>query len=193
MTQRMQDLAHEIVRLQAELDREIEGRRRALGVEIAGQIVGFERGVLEAQRRLRVSVGRFVADSEFVSWLTAPVIYSLIVPLVVVDLWVSLYQAICFRAYRIERVRRSDFILLDRRHLAYLNRVEALNCMFCSYANGLIGFVREVSSRTEQYWCPIKHALRVNDPLHRYYEFLEYGDADGYRTRLAEFRDGLRA
>lgn len=193
MTQRMQDLAHEIVRLQAELDREIEGRRRALGVEIAGQIVGFERGVLEAQRRLRVSVRRFVADSEFVSWLTAPVIYSLIVPLVVVDLWVSLYQAICFRAYRIQRVRRSDFILLDRRHLAYLNRVEALNCMFCSYANGLIGFVREVSSRTEQYWCPIKHAMRVNDPLHRYYQFLEYGDADGYRTRLAEFRDGLRA
>lgn len=193
MTQRMQDLAHEIVRLQAELDREIEGRRRALGVEIAGQIVGFERGVLEAQRRLRVSVGRFVADSEFVSWLTAPVIYSLIVPLVVVDLWVSLYQAICFRAYRIQRVRRSDFILLDRRRLAYLNRVEALNCLFCSYANGVIGFVREVSSRTEQYWCPIKHALRVNDPLHRYYQFLEYGDADGYRTRLAEFRDGLRA
>lgn len=193
MTQRMHDLAHEIVRLQAELDREIESRRRALGVEIAGRIVGFEHGVLAAQRELRVSAARFVAESEFVSWLTAPVIYSLIVPLVVVDLWVSLYQAICFRAYRIQRVRRSDFILLDRRHLAYLNRVEALNCMFCSYANGLIGFVREVSSRTEQYWCPIKHALRVNDPLHRYYQFLEYGDADGYRTRLAEFRDGLRA
>ncbi|KTT68281.1 hypothetical protein NS319_14590 [Sphingomonas sanguinis] len=192
MTQRMHDLAHEIVRLQAELDREIEGRRRALGVEIAGRIVGFERGVLEAQRQLRASAARFVAESEAVSWLTAPVIYSLIVPLVIVDLWVSLYQAICFRAYRIERVRRSDFILFDRRHLACLNRVEALNCMFCSYANGLIGFVREVSSRTEQYWCPIKHALRVNDPLHRYYQFLEYGDADGYRTRLAEFRDGLR-
>ncbi|WP_206542384.1 hypothetical protein [Sphingomonas sanguinis] len=188
----MHDLAHEIVRLQAELDREIEGRRRALGVEIAGRIVGFERGVLEAQRQLRASAARFVAESEAVSWLTAPVIYSLIVPLVIVDLWVSLYQAICFRAYRIERVRRSDFILFDRRHLACLNRVEALNCMFCSYANGLIGFVREVSSRTEQYWCPIKHALRVNDPLHRYYQFLEYGDADGYRTRLAEFRDGLR-
>ncbi len=193
MTQRMQHLAHEIVRLQAELDREIEARRRALGVEISGRIVGFERGVLDAQRRLRISTARFVAQSDLVSWLTAPVIYSLIIPLVIVDLWVSLYQAVCFRAYGIERVRRSDFILLDRRHLAYLNRIEALNCMFCSYANGLIGFVREVSSRTEQYWCPIKHALRVNDPLQRYYKFLEYGDADGYRTRLAEFRDRLRA
>ena len=66
MTQRMHDLAHEIVRLQAELDREIEGRRRALGVEIAGRIVGFERGVLEAQRQLRASAARFVAESEAV-------------------------------------------------------------------------------------------------------------------------------
>ncbi|WP_210731725.1 hypothetical protein [Sphingomonas sp. PAMC26645] len=190
--QRMQDLAHEIVRLQGELDREIESRRRALGVELTGRIVGFEHGVLDAQRRLKVSVLRFVARSDLVSIVTAPVIYSLIVPLLIVDAWVSLYQAICFRAYGIARVRRGDYIMFDRAHLAYLNRIEALNCAFCSYANGLVGFVREVSSRTEQYWCPIKHALRVSDPLHRYYEFLEYGDADGYRSRLTQFRDRLR-
>lgn len=94
----MQDLAHEIVRLQAELDREIEGRRRALGVEITERIIGFERGVVETHRELRLSGARFIAQSDLMSWLTAPVIYSLIVPLVIVDLWVSLYQAICFRA-----------------------------------------------------------------------------------------------
>ena len=149
--QRMQDLAHEIVRLQGELDREIESRRRALGVELTGRIVGFEHGVLDAQRRLKVSMLRFVARSDLVSIVTAPVIYSLIVPLVIVDLWVSAYQAICFRAYGIARVRRRDYIIFDRAHLGYLNRIEALNCAFCSYANGLVGFVREVSSRTEQY------------------------------------------
>jgi hypothetical protein len=52
--------------------------------------------------------------------------------------------------------------------------------------------VREISSRTEQYWCPIKHALRIADPHQRYFEFLEYGDADGYRARLGEFRRRLR-
>ncbi len=77
--QRMQDLAHEIVRLQGELDREIESRRRAFGVELTGRIVGFEHGVLDAQRRLKVSVLRFVARSDLVSIVTAPVIYSLIV------------------------------------------------------------------------------------------------------------------
>ena len=40
---------------------------------------------------------------------------------------------------------------------------------------------------------PIKHALKVSDPHRRYYEFLEYGDADGYRARLAEFRARLVA
>lgn len=72
-----------------------------------------------------MSISRLVAQSELVSWLTAPVICSLIVPLMIVDAWVNLYQAICFRAYRIERVRRADYILLDRNHLAYLNHVEA--------------------------------------------------------------------
>jgi hypothetical protein len=82
---------------------------------------------------------------------------------------------------------------MDRGQLNYLNWIEALNCLYCGYANGLIGYVREIASRTEQYWCPIKHALRITDPHQRYYEFLEYGDAGGYRARLSEFRERLRA
>jgi hypothetical protein len=48
--------------------------------------------------------------------------------------------------------------VFDRYHLAYLNVLEKLNC---AYANGLIAYVREIAGRTEQYWCPIKHARRV--------------------------------
>jgi len=193
MTQRMQDLAGEIVRLQGELDREIEARRKALGVKLAAGLAGFEHGIAADHRKLRMKVSHFLAQSSFGTVITAPVIYSLIVPLVILDIWVSLYQVICFRAYGIERVHRGDHIVFDRQHLAYLNWIEALNCMFCAYANGLFGYVREIGSRTEQYWCPIKHALKIHDPHRRYYEFLEYGDADGYRTRLAAFRDQLRA
>ncbi|WP_205590027.1 hypothetical protein [Sphingomonas paeninsulae] len=125
--------------------------------------------------------------------ITAPVIYSLIVPLVLVDLWVSVYQAICFRAYGIARVRRADYIAFDRQKLASLNVIEVINCQFCAYANGLVGYVREISSRTEQYWCPIKHSVRITDPHERYFGFLEYGDAEGYRTKLDAFRQRLRA
>lgn len=192
MTQRMQELARNIVELQTELDREIERRRKALGVGIHERLGKFEHGITLEHRRLRLGVGTFLARSSIATIATAPVIYSLIVPLVIVDAWVTVFQAICFRAYRIPRVRRADYIQFDRQHLAYLNWIEALNCAFCAYANCLVGYVREISSRTEQYWCPIKHALRVTDPHRRYCEFLEYGDAEGYRGRLSEFRERLR-
>lgn len=189
----MQHLAAQIVELQGELDREIHKRRKALGWRLNGRLVEFEMGVALEHRRLRQGLATFLARSTLSTVLTAPVIYSLIAPLALIDLWASLYQAICFRAYRIPRVRRSAYLPLDRGRLGYLNVVERLNCQFCSYANGVLAYVREIASRTEQYWCPIKHALRVPDRHERYSAFLDYGDADDYRARLARFRDQLRA
>jgi len=193
MTEHMRALADDILRLQAELDREIEARRKILGWHLRDRFIEFEEGIALEHRRLRRSAASLLARSPLGTLLSAPVIYSLIVPLLIMDGWASLYQAICFRVYRIPRVRRSDHIVFDRQHLGYLNVIEATNCLFCGYANGVIGYVREIASRTEQYWCPIKHALRVSDPHQRYHAFLEYGDAEGYRTRLEAFRDQLRA
>lgn len=193
MPHRIEQLAAEIVRLQGELDREIEGRREALGWKLKEGMVAFEHGITVRHRQLRLGLGAFMGRSPVRHIVTAPVIYSLIIPLALIDVWVSLYQAICFRAYMIPRVSRSQFIVMDRDKLGYLNAIEALNCLFCEYANGVVAYVREISSRTEQYWCPIKHALAVTDPHLRYYQFLEYGDAEGYRDRLDEFRRRLRA
>jgi hypothetical protein len=117
--------------------------------------------------------------------LTAPVIYGLIVPLVLLELSVMLYQAICFPAYGILKVRRRDYLVFDRGQLAYLNALVKLNCAYCSYANGLIAFVREVAARSEQYWCPIKHARRLIAAHNYYAEFIDYGDAEAYRHRIA--------
>ena len=120
-------------------------------------------------------------------------IYSLIIPLALMDIWASAYQAVCFRAYRLPRVRRSDYLAFDREALAYLNWIERLNCWFCAYANGVAAYVREIASRTEQYWCPIKHALKITSPHHRYQAFVEYGDAEGYRARHGRLREALCA
>ena len=192
MTARLEALAHEIVRLQGELDREIEKRRTTLGWRLKSGLVEFEDGLVAEHRRLRQGVGGFLARSSFATVATAPLIYSLIVPLALIDAWASVYQAVCFRAYRVARVPRSRYVVLDRGRLAYLNGVEAMNCVFCEYANGVVAYVREIASRTEQYWCPIKHALRVSDPHERYARFVEYGDAEGYRARLEAFRNALR-
>jgi hypothetical protein len=188
----MQELATEIVRLQGELDREIEARRKVLGWEFKRGVVEFDQGITMVHRQLRVGMTKFLARSPIATMLVAPVIYSMVLPILLVDAWASLYQAICFRVYRIPQVRRSDYVVFDRQRLAYLNWIETINCVYCDYGNGAIAYVREIASRTEQYWCPIKHALKITDPHQRYYQFLEYGDADGYRARLDQFRDQLR-
>ncbi len=119
-------------------------------------------------------------------------IYALILPIAMLDLFVSVYLRICFPVCGIRRVKRSDYVALDRRNLAYLNIIEKLNYYYCGYANGVIAYVREVSRRTEQYWCPIKHSRRVRSCHHRYDGFIDYGDADGFRARAQKLLEDVR-
>ena len=123
--------------------------------------------------------------------ITAPVIYSMIVPLLILDLFVSLYQATCFPIYGIARVCRGDYIIFDRQHLAYLDAVDKVHCSYCAYGTGLIAYVNEIVARTENYFCPIKHARSVVRPHSRYARFLDYGDAADYATRLEAIRAGM--
>lgn len=123
-----------------------------------------------------------------INMLTTPAIYSLAVPLVLLDLWVTAYQWICFPVYGIHRVPRRPYFVIHRHRLPYLTLFEKANCGYCSYATGLIAYVREVTARTEQYWCPIRHARRVRGAHARYRAFAAYGDADAYRRRLPATR-----
>jgi len=70
--------------------------------------------------------------------------------------------------------------------------LQKLNCIYCGYCNGLISYMREIAARTEQYWCPIKHARRTAGPHDRYAGFVDYGDAEGFRDRSRPLREGLR-
>lgn len=123
---------------------------------------------------------------------TSPVIYSLIIPFALADLWVSLYQAICFPVYGIARVKRGDYHKVDRAKLPYLNGLEKLNCLYCSYVNGVIAFAREVAARSEQYWCPIKHEADPIDPHERYAQFSSFGEGVEHFARHGELRAALR-
>jgi len=155
--------------------------------------VWFDKELREAHRKLRQSVPAYILEGNLLSLLTAPILYSLLLPLVLLDLWVTLYQSICFPIYGMTRVPRRRYFAIDRHKLAYLNGIEKVNCTFCSYANGLIAYVREVAARTEQYWCPIKHARAIAAPHQRYHGFLDYGDASGYRTEFAALRHAMKA
>ncbi len=188
MASRIDDLLEHIARLERELEVELNRVRAQWRYRIESGRVRFEREVRVAHQRFKQSIPWFLRESSVPNLLTAPLIYSLVVPIALLDVWISLYQAICFRAYRIARVRRSVYVVIDRQHLAYLNNIEKLNCVYCGYANGVFAYVREIAGRTEQYWYPIRHASRVRGTHGHYRQFVDYGDAEGYRLRLMPLR-----
>jgi hypothetical protein len=174
--------------LEAELEAELAKHRAELRVGLEKGRTIFEDEILRRHRELRTRLSAYILAARPLVVITAPVIYSVIVPLILLDLFITDYQAVCFPVYGIPKVRRRDYPVFDRHHLAYLNALEKLNCAYCSYANGLIAYVREIASRTEQYWCPVKHARRLIGAHTYYAAFEDYGDAEGYRRRLEDLR-----
>jgi hypothetical protein len=192
MTAALDELMARLRSVEAEIETELAKRREELRFRIENRRIVFEKDVLRIHHELRTRVTRYLIDANPLMILTAPVIYSLIVPIVLLDIWVMAYQAICFPVFKIPKVRRADYLVFDRHHLAYLNIIEKINCAFCSYANGAVAFMREVASRSEVYWCPIKHARRLLGP-HPYYQgFADFGDAQGFREKLAQMKDGVK-
>lgn len=185
-------LSEAISELQDRLEAEIARRRAELRVGLEKGRVVFEGEVLRRHKELKIGFWAFLRRARLRIILTAPVIYSLIVPLVLLDFFVSLYQALCFPAYGIEKVRRRDYLVFDRHHLAYLNLLQKLNCAYCSYANGLLAYVGEIAARTEQYWCPIKHARRLVGMHARSAHFSDFGDAEAFQRDLDRLRDMLK-
>lgn len=192
MTTQLDLLMEKLREIQAEIEVELAKRREELRFHLENRRIVFEREVLRLHREIKVGLARYIREANPLVVLTAPVIYSMIVPIAVLDLSVMIFQAVCFPAYGIPKVRRRDYLVFDRHHLAYLNVLEKINCGYCSYANGAISFMREVASRTEIYWCPIKHARRVLGPHPHYQGFADFGDAEGYRARLTQMKDGVK-
>ncbi len=167
-----------------------EQESRAL-FTIRNKRVEFEHSVKEAHKQLKLNVFHWFRTSKPQNILSAPFVYGMIVPILLYDFFLGLYQTICFSLYGIPRVRRADYIVIDRHHLKYLNSIEKLNCMYCGYANGVLAYAREITARTEQYWCPIKHARKVLDSHRRYVDFLGYGEAEQFQTFLETSRQKL--
>ena len=178
--------------LEAELELAFAKRRLTLAYTVKKRLEDVEEQVLKRHRELKTSLSGYILGARPLMLITAPAIYSILIPFALLDLFVSLYQLACFPVYGIARVRRGDYIVIDRAQLAYLNLIEKVNCAYCSYGNGVIAYVREVAARTEQYWCPIKHARRILGNHDRYRQFADYGDGETYQRELQALRTKLR-
>jgi hypothetical protein len=165
MDETIAGLLRQLQELEEQIEHRFEERKAELAYTVAGRRVEFEQAVLAEHRRIKQGLVEYLRSSPWPTLLTAPFIYGMIVPVAFMDL---------------------------RHKLAYLNGIEKLNCVYCEYANGVIAFTREVASRTEQYWCPIRHATRPLGAHERVREYLDYGDAEGWRTKLAEILAKIR-
>nr|WP_315259777.1 hypothetical protein [uncultured Limnohabitans sp.] len=191
MNPKISELLARIQQMEREIEQEMKRKRAELQADFEETRVRFEREVLEQQRRFKTGLFKYILSADLRTALTAPIIYAVFFPMVLLDLSVTIYQHICFRAYGIPRVKRSDYFVYDRAHLAYLNLLERINCAYCSYGNGLMAYAREIVARTEQYWCPIKHARKIM-AAHPYYTgFVDFGDAESYKQELERLRTQL--
>ena len=185
---KLEEIVVQIRELEAELLAELQQKQDEYYYIIQGKKVRFEEETRRYHKTLAKTLHRYFADASILNVLTAPLIYLCLLPALFMDLVVSIYQAVCFRVYGIPGVDRSDYIVIDRHSLQYLNPIEKMNCIYCSYFNGLVAYVQEIAARSEQYWCPIKHARKLSAIHSRYHKFIEFGDSKEYQSRLDALR-----
>jgi ElaB/YqjD/DUF883 family membrane-anchored ribosome-binding protein len=191
MDDRIENILKNIRQLEDELLEEMNKKKKEFLYEVHERRVRFSQEVKAQHKKLYEGTFRYIAEISFRNLATAPIIGLCMIAATVMDLVVSLYQFSCFPVYGIPKVRRSEYIIVDRQYLSYLNPLEKISCVLCGYFNGVIAYVQEVAARTEQHWCPVKHARKMMALHSRYENFIDYGDAVGYRKDFEKVRNSF--
>ena len=120
-------------------------------------------------------------------FLSGPLIWLPLPAFILLDILISLYQAVCFPVYGIKKVKRSTYILiLDRNKLQYLTFLQKIGCMYCGYANGLLVYLKEIAGLTEKYWCGIMHENKrgfINQPSQVAQNFVGFNDEEDFTKK----------
>ncbi|MCF6205230.1 MAG: hypothetical protein L3J59_16470 [Methylococcaceae bacterium] len=188
MSSKIDVLLSKIQSLEQELILEIQNQQSTFAFEIKQRRIFFEKKVTQQQKYYLQKLLSYLKNSSLKNVLSAPIIWGVLIPAVLLDICVTLFQLICFPIYGIPKVKRADYVIFDRQYLSYLNIIEKINCAYCSYFNGIIAYIQEIAARTEQFWCPIKHARNLSNLHSRYQKFIDYGDAKSYRLQKQEIR-----
>lgn len=117
--------------------------------------------------------------------LSTPFIWGLLFPIALLHAAMFIYQSVAFRLYGIERVKLRKYVNFDREKLSYLSLFDKFNCAYCSYVNGFFTYISEIGSRTEYYWCGVKHENQSSNPIFAYQDkFAAYGSQEEYQKVL---------
>lgn len=131
---------------------------------------------------------------EWPSWLprpalllATPLIYAMIIPLVIFDVCVALYQRLVFPLLGLPHIPREEYIRLDRHRLPYLNAIQKAGCLYCGYANGLLHYASRIVAETEKFFCPNQHRKGgIFHPPSHHIDFAPYGDEKEFWKRMRE-------
>jgi len=97
MSGSISELTDKISKLEKQLLNELDKKQEEFSYKIEGIKVRFEQEILSAHRKLKVGVLRWLFSSTVRNIISAPFIYSMIIPIAFFDLTITLYQHICFR------------------------------------------------------------------------------------------------
>src|SRR3989344_5758605 len=119
--------------------------------------------------------------------ISLPIILAPFPVLILLDILAEFYHHTCFPLYGIPRVKRSEYIqIVDRTKLSYLYWYEKIGCMYCGYVNGLFLYLKEISGRTEKYWCGIMHENKKGFKAHQSQlnqSFSEFSDEEDFNKK----------
>jgi len=188
MNDKIREIVEEIEAMKLKLAEEIAQQESHISYEIKNGYVTFEKEVLARQKENMKNLLTWFGEVPLLHFLAAPIIYGMILPAILFDVLLFVFQQVAFRIFKFTFIKRSDYMHFDHQYLGYLNPIEKLNCLYCSYFNGLMLYASAIAGRTELFFCPIKHAKKVLSQHNYYDEFLSYGDEEEYQKKLKELR-----
>ena len=189
MNSKINDILSEIDKKKQELKQEYLKIKEKYGFIIKWHKIIFNSESKKENIRQRKPILETIFTAQIREIISIPFIYSVFFPAIFLDFILFIYQQTAFRLYRIPLVKRSNYIIYDRSELDYLNGIQKINCIYCSYVNWLFWYAVEIWGRTERYWCPIKHA-RKNPWWHDWEKhFADYWDAKWFKQVFTQIED----
>jgi len=184
MESKIKNILKKIDALNDRLNQEYSKLSEKYGFSIKRAKIVFLQKTKQKNKLFRIPTWKYVIPKNLGHFLSLPFIYMIIIPVVILDIFITIYQWVAFSLYQIPKVKRSEYIIFDRRFLDYLNIVQKVHCLYCSYANGIFAYALEIAARTERYWCPIK-ATKKQGFYHNWYkDFADYGNPEEWKEKF---------
>ena len=103
MSDHIQQLLNMMAELEEELSTALNEQQSSIYFQIKGKRIEFEKSIKQTHLKLKKNFFHWLITDRPQNLITGPIIYSMIIPLAVTDLFVTFYQFTCFPIYGIKK------------------------------------------------------------------------------------------